>query len=583
MAESAFPEQVTVVEQRAFAAAKQKQRRTPGSLVLSVSRIHFRRRGMAVLQEASLTVREGEFLGLCAEHEEAKDALLNILGGVTTSGQFEGDLVLDGRECRFSGPREATLQGLLVVRRELTLVNELSVANNLMLHREPLRFGLIDEARLEFEAAQVLESYGLLGEFQPRQSVAELDYGQRQILEIVRCLARDARVLVLDEPTAPLSPRESERLIAFLRARRGQSSCIYFSRNMRQLFELCDRISVLRDGRAVETAQGAPGNTRTVRGRYAIYDKIGAGGMASVHLGKVLGSFGFSSTVAIKRLYPQMADDPQFVAMFFDEARLASRVQHTNVVRVLDVFAEAGELCLVMEYVEGESCAKLFRASRESARAIPLPVVVAIVTGVLHGLYAAHQATDEHGQALDLVHRDVSPHNVIVGIDGVTRLIDFGIAKATGRSTVSNSGQLKGKFAYMAPEQLKGKTVTGLTDVYGASVLLWELLTGERLFDGETQGEILAQVLEEPPSPPEELRPEISKELSRIVMKGLQRKAERRFTSARQMALALESAVHPATVAEVGDWVVSHAGVALGERREKLRRMEREEAAANQS
>src|SRR5690606_21079327 len=194
-------------------------------------------------------------------------------------------------------------------------------------------------------------------------------------------------------------------------------------------------ITVLRVGRTVETAQGTPGAQRTVRGRYAVYDKIGSGGMASVHLGKVLGSFGFSSTVAIKRLYPQMADDPQFVAMFFDEARLASRVQHPNVVRVLDVFAEAGELCLVMEYVEGESCAKLFRSSQEQRKPIPLSIIVAIITGVLRGLHAAHQATDEHGEALDLVHRDVSPHNVIVGIDGVTRLIDFGIAKASGRAT----------------------------------------------------------------------------------------------------------------------------------------------------
>src|SRR5690606_10311753 len=201
------------------------------------------------------------------------------------------------------------------------------------------------------------------------------------------------------------------------------------------------------------------------------------------------------STVAIKRLYPQMANDPQFVAMFFDEARLASRVQHPNVVRTLDVFAEAGELCLVMEYVEGESTSRLFRMARDAQRPIPIPIVVAIITGVLHGLHAAHQATDEHGELLRLVHRDVSPHNIIVGTDGVARVIDFGVAKASGRSTVSTSGQLKGKIAYMAPEQVKGRGVTHLTDVYGASVCLWELLTGERLFEGENQGDILGRVL----------------------------------------------------------------------------------------
>jgi serine/threonine-protein kinase len=275
-----------------------------------------------------------------------------------------------------------------------------------------------------------------------------------------------------------------------------------------------------------------------------------------------------------------MADDPQFVAMFFDEARLASRVQHPNVVRVLDVFAEAGELCLVMEYVEGESMSKLFRVARQSQKPIPLPIVVAIVTGVLHGLHAAHQATDEHGQPLKLVHRDVSPHNVIIGTDGVTRIIDFGIAKAAGRSTVSSSGQLKGKIPYMAPEQIQGRGVTHLTDVYGASVLLWELLAGERLFEGDTQGDILGRVLDEEVPPPTELRPDIPRVLDGITLRGLNRNPSRRFESARQMALALEAAVHPATVAEVGDWVLAQAGVALGERREKLRQMEREEAAA---
>jgi ABC-type branched-subunit amino acid transport system ATPase component len=571
-------EEITIAENPARA------QEGPGKsgLVLSVDRVGIKIRGVAVLEDASLTLRDGEFLGLCSEHEGAKDTFLDILSGVRPAATFRGDIILDGRECRFSGPRDAHQRGIVVVRKELTLVQELSVANNLMLEREPKRFGLIDEARLEAEACEILENFGLASEIRANQSVAELDYGLRQMLEITRGLARGARVLVLDEPTSPLSPRESERLVSFLRAQRGTCACIYFSRNMRQLFELCDRITVLRDGRTVETAQGTPGAQRTVRGRYAVYDKIGSGGMASVHLGKVLGSFGFSSTVAIKRLYPQMANDPQFVAMFFDEARLASRVQHPNVVRTLDVFAEAGELCLVMEYVEGESTSRLFRMARDSQKPIPVPIVVAVITGVLHGLHAAHQATNEHGELLRLVHRDISPHNIIVGTDGVARVIDFGVAKAAGRSTVSTSGQLKGKIAYMAPEQVKGRGVTHLTDVYGASVCLWELLTGERLFEGENQGDILGRVLDEVIPPPTELRPDLPPELDAITLRGLRRNPEKRFASARQMAMALENAVHPATASEVGDWVIALAGVPLGERREKLRQMEREEAAAAQ-
>src|SRR5690606_15492013 len=158
--------------------------------------------------------------------------------------------------------------------------------------------------------------------------------------------------------------------------------------------------------------------------------------------------------------------------------------------------------------------------------------------------------------------------------------IDFGVAKATGRSTVSTSGQLKGKIAYMAPEQVKGRGVTHLTDVYGASVCLWELLTGERLFEGESQGDILGRVLDEVIPPPTELRPELPPELDAITLRGLRRNPNQRFSSARQLAMALESAVHPATASEVGDWVIALAGVPLGERREKLRQMEREEAAA---
>ncbi|MCA9588320.1 MAG: serine/threonine protein kinase, partial [Myxococcales bacterium] len=239
----------------------------------------------------------------------------------------------------------------------------------------------------------------------------------------------------------------------------------------------------------------SPGEARVV-GRYALYGALAAGGMATVHLGRLLGPVGFSRTVAIKRLHAQFAADPEFVSMFLDEARVAARIRHPNVVPTLDVVTTDGELFLVMEYVPGESLAKLTRAVRERGERIPLPVMSAIMVGTLLGLHAAHEATDERGEPLHIVHRDVSPQNVLVGTDGVAKILDFGVAKAAGRIQTTREGQIKGKLAYMPPEQLRGGDVTRKCDVYAAGVMLWELLTGQRLFSGDNEGAVVARVLE---------------------------------------------------------------------------------------
>ncbi len=235
-------------------------------------------------------------------------------------------------------------------------------------------------------------------------------------------------------------------------------------------------------------------NVRTV-GRYALYGAIAAGGMATVHLGRLIGPVGFSRTVAIKRLHAQFAADPEFVSMFLDEARLAARIRHPNVVPTLDVVATGGELFLVMEYVPGESIGRLARALRERQQTIPLRILSAIMAGVLHGLHAAHEARDERGQPLGIVHRDISPQNVLVGTDGAARILDFGVAKAVGRVQTTRDGQIKGKLSYMPPEQLRGASVTLQSDIYAAGVMLWELVTGQRLFTGDNEGAIVARVL----------------------------------------------------------------------------------------
>jgi eukaryotic-like serine/threonine-protein kinase len=315
------------------------------------------------------------------------------------------------------------------------------------------------------------------------------------------------------------------------------------------------------------------GNARVV-GRYALFQEIAAGGMATLHLGRLIGSVGFSRTVAIKRLHPQFAKDPEFVAMFLDEAHLAGRVRHPNVVGTIDVVALNGEVLLVMEYVHGESLARLLWSEAQAGRRVPLRVVSALLTGVLHGLHAAHEATSETGFPLGMVHRDVSPQNILVGQDGIARVLDFGVAKATWRAQTTRDGQVKGKLSYMSPEQLLHHDVDRRADIFAASAVIWEALTGTRLFDAEEPGALIHCILHETVIPPRELRPDVPPALDALVMRGLSRDSEERFASAREMAFALERAVAPATPGEVGIWVEEAARETLERRAKQIERIE---------
>ncbi len=306
-----------------------------------------------------------------------------------------------------------------------------------------------------------------------------------------------------------------------------------------------------------------------ILGRYALYDEIAAGGMATVHIGRLIGPVGFSRTVAIKRLHPQHAKDPDFVSMFLDEARLAARIRHPNVVGTLDVVALSGELFLVMEYVQGESLARLMKGARESGRLIPLPILSAMMVGALDGLHAAHEATNDQGEPLGIVHRDVSPHNILVGADGVARVLDFGVAKAAGRIQTTKDGQLKGKISYMAPEQIHG-TVDRTTDVYAASVVIWEALTGKRLFYAENDAKTLANVMSPKVDPPSRHVPTIPKELDALVLKGLAQDPAARFPTAREMARALQRVVPIAPASDVADWVEVMAGGTIAARAKRV-------------
>jgi serine/threonine-protein kinase len=306
-------------------------------------------------------------------------------------------------------------------------------------------------------------------------------------------------------------------------------------------------------------------------GRYVLFDEIASGGMASVHLGRLLGPVGFARTVAIKRLHSHLAKDPQFVSMFLDEARLAARIHHPNVVLTLDVVALEGEVFLVLEYVQGQALGKLTRAAAAQQQRIPLGISINILTGMLNGLHAAHEATGERGELLGIVHRDVSPQNVLVGVDGVARVLDFGVAKAANRMNESTGeGRLKGKLAYMAPEQVASGPIDRRTDVFAASILAWEVLTGRRLFAADEPGQIIQNVATKEVIPPSRLVPTLPRALDAIVLKGLERDPQRRYTTADEMATALESVTKVATTREVGAWVREWAAETLADRASRL-------------
>jgi eukaryotic-like serine/threonine-protein kinase len=309
-------------------------------------------------------------------------------------------------------------------------------------------------------------------------------------------------------------------------------------------------------------------------GRYTLYGKIAAGGMASVHFGRLLGGAGFSRTVAIKRLHAHMAGEPEFASTLIDEARLVARIHHPNVVPTLDVVAAEGELLVVMEYVRGESLGRLLKAGVERGLRIPLPIASAIALGALSGLHAAHEATSDQGIALGIVHRDVSPQNILVGVDGVARIIDFGVAKAAGRLQTTREGELKGKMGYMSPEQLDERPATPASDVYALSIVLWEMLANKRLFVAATEAAVFGKALAGAKEPPSRHAPDLPAGLDALVMKGLARDPGDRFVSAKAMAEALVRVVSPALAMEVGAWVEQIAGDGLARRAAELAEIE---------
>jgi eukaryotic-like serine/threonine-protein kinase len=275
-------------------------------------------------------------------------------------------------------------------------------------------------------------------------------------------------------------------------------------------------------------------------GRYEMVTPIAAGGMASVWAARLRGPAGFSKIVAIKSMLPELANEAAFRTMFLDEARVASRLHHPNVCETFDLGEDNGDLFMAMEWIDGVSLYRALKCGGGVAHVIPPGVAVRIVAGACAGLHAAHEALDEDGSPLAIVHRDVSPQNLLISAEGHVKVTDFGVAKARGKRHATCAGQAKGKLAYMAPEQLRRVPVDRRADVFALGCVLYEITTGEKPFEAETDLEVMQAIIGSAPRRPSAIVPGYPHELERIVARAMAKDPSERFASAEGLRLALE-------------------------------------------
>ena len=308
--------------------------------------------------------------------------------------------------------------------------------------------------------------------------------------------------------------------------------------------------------RLVETDRPAP---RRI-GRYDICFELAAGGMATIYLARMDGPGGFRKLVALKCIHPHLVKQSGFVEMFLDEARLASRVGHPNVCSVFDFGFADSTYYIAMEMLVGEMVGRLCRMVEQHPALSPLPAhagfCARIIADAAEGLHAAHELRGDDGQPLQVVHRDVSPQNLIVTYDGAVKVMDFGIARAVDQLHLTRTGTVRGKFPYMAPEQIEQATVDRRADVWSLGVVLWELLTGKRLFHREREVDTMRAVLSAPIPAPSSVRPGIPRAIDAVALHALARNPAHRFASARELVLALEQpSLHLPSQGALGEWL----------------------------
>src|ERR1019366_8796650 len=307
--------------------------------------------------------------------------------------------------------------------------------------------------------------------------------------------------------------------------------------------------------------------------RYELLCPIAEGGMASVWVARQRGKHGFEKLVAIKTILPKFAADIRFQEMFLDEARIAARIEHMNVAQILDLGEEHEILYLVMEYVDGDAVSKLNRACQKKGIKIPTGIVLRILADTCAGLHEAHELKDTTGRLLEIVHRDVSPHNVLVSTKGIAKLIDFGIAKARSRvGTDTNSGVLKGKIQYMAPEQALGRPVDRRADVWAVGAIIYHMLAGKPPYEGDNQ--LATLHLLGSGRPPVPLPHDVHPSIAGVVRKALAHAPENRYATAADLREAIEDAMIeamvPTNVADVAAFSAEHLADRAERRRQSI-------------
>ncbi|MBN2693481.1 serine/threonine protein kinase [bacterium] len=287
-------------------------------------------------------------------------------------------------------------------------------------------------------------------------------------------------------------------------------------------------------------------------GKYRLLTNIGLGGMAEICLAKEEGLGGFERFVVIKKILSHYANDDKFIKMFFDEAKLAAQLSHPNIVQIIEFGKQKENYFLAMEYIAGADIEKIMSKTK-----IPIEFCCEIIAQAAEGLHYAHTKTDIKGESLHIVHRDVSPQNILVNYSGKVKIVDFGIAKATSQSNKTRTGVVKGKLSYMSPEYLTGKGIDHRSDIFALGVLLYEMTTGKRLFKADSEFQVIKMIVECNIEAPESIIPNYPEELSGIIAKALQPDVEKRYQTAHELRIALKSFLKSFTSVDAVDTLLS--------------------------
>ncbi len=293
-------------------------------------------------------------------------------------------------------------------------------------------------------------------------------------------------------------------------------------------------------GSPPEAAQSSPPPEALRFGNYTLLDRLAVGGMAEIFLARQHGPEGLEKLVVIKRIRPKLSEHPAFVRMFLNEAKLAAQLNHPNIVQIHDLGKVADSSYIAMEYISGRDMRRILPKSEESGIPFPMVYALKIASSVCEGLSYAHQKADLSGEPLHIVHRDVTPENILVSFDGTVKIVDFGIAKAANQIENTKPREIKGKLSYMSPEQVAGEPLDARSDLFSLGVVLYEWLTGYKLFTGDSEIGVMQSIVEGKIYAPTYFRPDIPQPVERIVMKALEKDRDRRYQSARDFQYDLD-------------------------------------------